>query len=104
MTRNRREPSDHFDGRRFANPTGTAGQPYSAVPRMLLEPRTPWPARIDVPPRQPPALDGAAAVVTFIGHAAAGAPLLGEDPVRSKPRPVGRVHDRGRRRTHLFCR
>jgi L-ascorbate metabolism protein UlaG (beta-lactamase superfamily) len=63
------EKSDHFDGRRFVNPTGTAGQPYSAVPRMLLEPRTPWPARVDEPPRRPPRLDGAVAVVTFIGHA-----------------------------------
>jgi L-ascorbate metabolism protein UlaG (beta-lactamase superfamily) len=63
------EKSDHFDGRRFANPTDLAGQPLSAVPRLLLEPRTPWPARIDDPPRQPPALDGAAAAVTFIGHA-----------------------------------
>jgi L-ascorbate metabolism protein UlaG (beta-lactamase superfamily) len=36
---------------------------------MLLEPRTAWPARVDTPPRQPPGLDGAAAVVTFIGHA-----------------------------------
>jgi L-ascorbate metabolism protein UlaG (beta-lactamase superfamily) len=61
--------SDHFDGRRFINPTGLAGQPLSAVPRMLLERRTPWPARIDEPPQRPPALDGAAAVVTFIGHA-----------------------------------
>jgi L-ascorbate metabolism protein UlaG (beta-lactamase superfamily) len=63
------EKSDHFDGKRFVNPTGTAGQPFSAVPRMLLEPRTPWPARVDEPPRRPPGLDGAAAVVTFIGHA-----------------------------------
>jgi L-ascorbate metabolism protein UlaG (beta-lactamase superfamily) len=61
--------SDHFDGRRFVNPTGPAGQPFSAVPRMLLEPRTPWPARVDEPPRRPPGLDGAAAVVTFVGHA-----------------------------------
>jgi L-ascorbate metabolism protein UlaG (beta-lactamase superfamily) len=60
--------SDHFDGSRFFNSTGTAGQPFSAVPRMLLEPRTPWPARIDVPPQRPPPLDGAAALVTFIGH------------------------------------
>jgi L-ascorbate metabolism protein UlaG (beta-lactamase superfamily) len=38
---------------------------------MLLERRrrTPWPARVDVPPRLPGALNGAAAVVTFIGHA-----------------------------------
>ena len=64
-----RKKSDHFDGRRFVNPSGTAGQPFTAVPRMLLEPRTPWPARVDEPPRRPPPLDGASAVVTFIGHA-----------------------------------
>lgn len=63
------EKSDHFDGSRFANPTGATGQPFSAVPRMLLEPRTRWPARVDEPPRRPPGLDGAVAVVTFIGHA-----------------------------------
>jgi hypothetical protein len=33
------ETSDHFDGRRFVNPTGIAGQPFTAVPRMLLERR-----------------------------------------------------------------
>jgi L-ascorbate metabolism protein UlaG (beta-lactamase superfamily) len=60
--------SDHFDGRRFVNLTGAAGQPFSAVPRMLLTPRTPWPANIDEPPREPAALDGAEAAVTFIGH------------------------------------
>ena len=64
-----REKSDHFDGRRFVNPTGTAGQPFTAVPRMLFEPRTPWPPRVDEPTRRPPPLDGANAVVTFIGHA-----------------------------------
>jgi L-ascorbate metabolism protein UlaG (beta-lactamase superfamily) len=36
---------------------------------MLLERRTPWPRRVVEPPRQPPRLDGARAVVTFIGHA-----------------------------------
>jgi L-ascorbate metabolism protein UlaG (beta-lactamase superfamily) len=61
--------SDHFEGGRFVNPAGRAGQPLSAVPRMLLEPRTPWPERVDDPPRRAPVLDGAAAVVTFIGHA-----------------------------------
>lgn len=60
--------NDHFDGRRFANPTGAAGQPVSAVARMLLEPRKPWPARIDGSPIHPPGLNGALAVVTFIGH------------------------------------
>jgi L-ascorbate metabolism protein UlaG (beta-lactamase superfamily) len=40
----------------------------SALPRLLREPRTRWPARVDEPPRRPPALDSADAVVTFIGH------------------------------------
>ena len=61
--------NDHFDGRRFINPDGTAGQPFTAVPRMLLERRTPWPQHIAVPVRQPPLLDDAVATVTFIGHA-----------------------------------
>ncbi|HET6957260.1 MAG TPA: MBL fold metallo-hydrolase [Vicinamibacterales bacterium] len=61
--------SDHFDGRRFFNPEGPAQQPFSAVPRMLREKRARWPARVDVTPRTPPARDGAAAIVTFIGHA-----------------------------------
>jgi len=65
-----RQRSDHFDGRRYLNPEGAAaGQPFSAVPRMLREPRTPWPERVEQMPRQPPALDGASAVATFIGHA-----------------------------------
>jgi L-ascorbate metabolism protein UlaG (beta-lactamase superfamily) len=64
-----RRKSDHFDGGRFFNPTGTAPQPFSAVPRMLLEPRARWPRRVDVAARRPPELDGAAAVITFIGHA-----------------------------------
>src|SRR5258708_28901297 len=61
--------SDHFDGKRFVNPSGTAKQPLAAVPRLLLERRTPWPSRVDEPTRRPPALDGAAALVSFIGHA-----------------------------------
>ena len=61
--------SDHFRDGRFVNPTGTAGQPLSKVQRMLREPRTPWPTQVEVRPQIPPALDGAAAVVTFIGHA-----------------------------------
>jgi L-ascorbate metabolism protein UlaG (beta-lactamase superfamily) len=36
---------------------------------MLREPRTRWPSRIDEPPQRPAPLDGAVAVVTFIGHA-----------------------------------
>src|SRR5258708_16178987 len=61
--------SDPFGGRRFINPTGMTGQPWTAVPRMLVERRTPWPAHIDVPPQRPPSLGAASAVVTFIGHA-----------------------------------
>jgi L-ascorbate metabolism protein UlaG (beta-lactamase superfamily) len=63
------EKSDHFDGMRFVNPDGSAGQPFTAVPRMLLEQRTPWPTAVETTPRRPPPLDGAAAVVTFVGHA-----------------------------------
>lgn len=62
------ERSDHFDGTRFFNPTGASGQPFSALPRLLRTPRTPWPARIAVQPRRPPALETARAIVTFIGH------------------------------------
>ncbi len=35
---------------------------------MMREPRTPWPAHVEQPARRPPPLDGARAVVTFIGH------------------------------------
>jgi len=62
------DKSDHFDGRRFINPIGFAGQPFSRVPRMLREPRTPWPPHVDVQTQRPPALDGAAALVSFIGQ------------------------------------
>jgi L-ascorbate metabolism protein UlaG (beta-lactamase superfamily) len=61
--------SDHFDGQRFFNPTRPSQQPYSAVPRMLREPRVPWPSHIDVPPHIAPPLGDAAAVCTFVGHA-----------------------------------
>jgi L-ascorbate metabolism protein UlaG (beta-lactamase superfamily) len=63
------DTSDHFDGRQFFNAARVAGQPFSAVPRLFLERRTRWPARVDLQPQQPPSLDGAAAVITFIGHA-----------------------------------
>ena len=70
MTMTTAEKSDHFDGRRFVNPGGDAGQPFSKVPRMLLTRRTPWPSHVDAPAeRPPPPDDAAAAVVTFIGHA-----------------------------------
>jgi len=63
-----REKSDHFDGTRFLNPIGPTGQRLVEVSRMLREPRSPWPSHIDEPSRRPAALDGSAAVVTFIGH------------------------------------
>jgi L-ascorbate metabolism protein UlaG (beta-lactamase superfamily) len=94
------ERSDHFDGKRFFNPTGDRPQPFSALPRMLHERRTPWPSRVEVTPRRPPGLDGAAAVVTFIGHStfliqtAAGNILT--DPVYS--RRVGLLGKLGPRR------
>jgi L-ascorbate metabolism protein UlaG (beta-lactamase superfamily) len=60
--------SDHFDGRRFFNPSGVGGQPFPAVPRLLLESRTAWPAQVAPPAQAPPARQGSAAVITFIGH------------------------------------
>ena len=36
---------------------------------MLREPRAAWPTHVEVRPQVPPALDGADAVVTFVGHA-----------------------------------
>jgi len=64
----KREKSDHFDGRKFINPAGPVGQPLSAVARMLMERRTRWPDRIDDPVQKPDAMNGAGAVITFIGH------------------------------------
>jgi L-ascorbate metabolism protein UlaG (beta-lactamase superfamily) len=61
-------PSDHFDGRHFFNPAAAQPQSFAAVPRMLREPRAPWPRQVEVAPRQPAALDGAAAAITFVGH------------------------------------
>jgi len=60
--------SDHFDGKRFFNPTGLPLQPLSAVPRMLLSRRERWPRRIADPPQPLPSRGDAAAAVTFVGH------------------------------------
>jgi L-ascorbate metabolism protein UlaG (beta-lactamase superfamily) len=59
---------DHFDGEKFFNPSGPTLQPFTAVPRMLLARRTPWPRTVAVTERDPPARDEAEVVVTFIGH------------------------------------
>jgi L-ascorbate metabolism protein UlaG (beta-lactamase superfamily) len=60
--------SDHFDGSVFFNPDGAQVRPFAAVPKMLSEKRTPWPAHIPVVQQAPPPLGAADAVVTFIGH------------------------------------
>ena len=60
--------SDHFDGRHFFNPAGPQLQPFSAVPRMLLSRRTPWPKRVNQAAAQPPPPDPTSIVVTFVGH------------------------------------
>jgi L-ascorbate metabolism protein UlaG (beta-lactamase superfamily) len=60
--------SDHFDGKRFFNLGGVEVQPFTAVPRMLREPKKKWPEWIDAQPHVPPALEDSAATVTFIGH------------------------------------
>jgi L-ascorbate metabolism protein UlaG (beta-lactamase superfamily) len=44
-------------------------QGLSQLLRMARERRTPWPTSVAVEPRLPEPLNGAAAVVTFIGHA-----------------------------------
>jgi L-ascorbate metabolism protein UlaG (beta-lactamase superfamily) len=59
---------DHFDGRRFFTPDGPALQPFSKVPKLLLQSRTRWPEQVAVVPAVPPSLDGSTAVVTFVGH------------------------------------
>jgi L-ascorbate metabolism protein UlaG (beta-lactamase superfamily) len=65
----RAQVSDHFDGERFFNPGARNGRPFAAVPRMLAEPRAPWPASVPVQPRPPAARDPHAwASVTFVGH------------------------------------
>ena len=62
-------PRDHFDGRRFFNPSGAALQPFTALPRLLLTRRTPWPRSVPVTQQEPPVRHGNDVVVTFIGHA-----------------------------------
>ena len=60
--------SDHFDGHRFFNPTGPPLQPWTALPRLLASPRTPWPRHVEQATVVPPA-DVPDIVITFVGHA-----------------------------------
>ena len=62
-------PSDHFDGRRFFNPSGPSHPPAAASLRWLAtRRRRPWPARVPVEPTVPPrSVDDLR--VTFVGHA-----------------------------------
>jgi L-ascorbate metabolism protein UlaG (beta-lactamase superfamily) len=69
----RKSPSDHFDGRRFFNPTLAHRTDPSrlAVLRMMREPRAPWPAWVEnkgVPRLDHPLRNGEIAV-TFVNHA-----------------------------------
>ena len=59
----------HFDGRRFFNPTGANGQPFTAVPRLMMARRAPWPAHVPVQPARPPRPECPTdLVLTFVGH------------------------------------
>jgi L-ascorbate metabolism protein UlaG (beta-lactamase superfamily) len=62
--------SDHFDGRRFFNPTGQNGQSFWQLPRLFLTRRAPWPRHVAVRSRRPPEVSGSDdVIVTSIGHA-----------------------------------
>jgi L-ascorbate metabolism protein UlaG (beta-lactamase superfamily) len=60
--------TDHFDGRRFFNPSGAGGQPVWRVPRLLLTRRTPWPSLVPIEPRRPPTPGPHDVIVTPVGH------------------------------------
>jgi L-ascorbate metabolism protein UlaG (beta-lactamase superfamily) len=62
-------PTDHFDGARFFNPSRERARSLGAVPKMLTEPRATWPRDVPVAARVPIPHDPAAwATITFIGH------------------------------------
>jgi L-ascorbate metabolism protein UlaG (beta-lactamase superfamily) len=61
--------NEHFSDRKFFNPTGAHGQPFRAVPRLMITPRTAWPQRAPVETKRPPTPATAHEVIaTFIGH------------------------------------
>ena len=69
----RKPLSDHFDGRRFFNPTLPKGLVNSrrSVLRMLREPRSPWPAWVENRgvPRLDAKLGADQIAITFVNHA-----------------------------------
>ena len=89
-----RERSDHFDGRRFFNPSGANGQPFYQVPRMLMTRGTKWPVNIEICEQVPPIRQGDEVILTWIGHATfllqTPAGNLLTDPVYSdRASPIG---------------
>jgi hypothetical protein len=63
--------SDHFDGKRFRNPSGVRAKGLGAVFRWTLErKKTPWPKMVENPPYPLPQKPAAGQVsLTFINHA-----------------------------------
>jgi L-ascorbate metabolism protein UlaG (beta-lactamase superfamily) len=87
--------NDHFDGEKFFNPGPRNGRPLKSVPRMLAEPRAPWPVSVAVQQRPvEPRGPRSWAAVTFVGHSTfviqtAGATIV-TDPMfstRASPLP-----------------
>ncbi len=92
--------SDHFDGRRFFNPTLPKGFAHSRrqVLKMLREPRSPWPAWVENHgvPRLGEKLGADEIAITFVNHATfllqtANVAIL-TDPIWSeRASPFGRI-------------
>ncbi len=81
--------SDHFDGERFFNPGRANGRGNAAVPKMLAEPRQPWPSSVPVQPQRPaPHPPEAWVTLTFVGHSTfiiqTGSATIITDPVFSR--------------------
>lgn len=61
--------SDHFNGKRFFNPGDSEGRGWGDLLRWKLTSRpVPWPERIDLTPRPPPAAPKSGVAATWIGQ------------------------------------
>lgn len=60
--------SDHFDGKRFFNPSGANGVGLAGVPKYLRAPKSQWPEHVPVVQLLPPARMGNEITITMIGH------------------------------------